>query len=108
MGDHPPITPMKSAEKVYFDEIDWKVYSFIAKNFFATISKKAQYEIQTVAFKIGDEDFILKGRKLLQYGFLEVAPWLGSTDDQDLPKFSEGDEYQISHLTIVERETSPP
>ena len=78
-GDHPPITPVRSADSQDLGDLEWKIYSFISKSFFASISQNAIYEIYTSSFKIGDEDFTLKGRTILAYGFLEVAPWLGST-----------------------------
>lgn len=42
-GDHPPITPVKSANWGSMREIDWMIYEFITWNFLATISKMAKY-----------------------------------------------------------------
>ena len=37
-GDHPPITPVKSASRGSLGDREWKVYEFIAKNFLGSIS----------------------------------------------------------------------
>lgn len=42
-GDHPPITPVKTANKGQLRELEWKIYEFITRNFLATISRKAKY-----------------------------------------------------------------
>ena len=38
VGDHPPITPMKSAEKHQFDHDSWRLYEYIVKHFVGTVS----------------------------------------------------------------------
>lgn len=107
-GDHPPITPVRSADKGELTGLEWTLYQFISRNFFATISSKAKFEIETVNLKIGDEDFTLKGRTIIEMGFLEVAPWLGGGNDIQLPPFKRGQNYPIGQFTLVEKETCPP
>jgi len=43
-GDHPPITPVKSAFKGDLRDHEWKLYNFIARNFFGSISRDAVYD----------------------------------------------------------------
>ena len=43
-GDHPPITPVKSAAKGELKDREWKLYSFISRNFMASISDDALYD----------------------------------------------------------------
>lgn len=43
-GDHPPITPVRSASKTTLKDREWKLYNFIARNFFASISNDAIYD----------------------------------------------------------------
>ena len=62
MGDHPPITPVRSADRGALGPLDWKIYNFIARNFFATISAKAKFKVLNVLFTLGDEEFTLQGR----------------------------------------------
>ena len=43
-GDHPPITPVKSASRASLGEREWKLYNFITRNFFGSISPDASYD----------------------------------------------------------------
>ena len=42
-GDHPPITPVRSANSDELSGIDLRIYEYIASNFLACISKDAVY-----------------------------------------------------------------
>lgn len=107
-GDHPPITPVKCAEKDNLDDYEWKMYQFITQNFLATISKPAKYRVLRVSFKVGIEYFELKGKQLESMGFLEITPWLKPKKEVDLPEFKADEEYQIDNLRVQEGKTSPP
>lgn len=37
-GDHPPITPMKSAQKSHLSDTHWKVYDLVVTQFLASVS----------------------------------------------------------------------
>ena len=43
-GDHPPITPVKSAGKNDLYDREWRLYNFITRNFLACISEDAIYD----------------------------------------------------------------
>ena len=43
-GDHPPITPVKSAARAQLGEREWKLYQFISRNFLGSISSDAIYD----------------------------------------------------------------
>ncbi len=88
-GDHPPITPIKAATDQDLKDRDWKLYNFIARNFMACISQDATYDVIKVGWKVGREDFKLKGSTLAKPGFLDVMPWLGIEDDY-IPLFKKG------------------
>lgn len=38
VGDHPPITPMKSATNVELDGDSWKIYDYIVRHFLGSVS----------------------------------------------------------------------
>ena len=38
VGDHPPITPMRSANRHQLRDNEWKLYDFITRHFLATVS----------------------------------------------------------------------
>lgn len=107
-GDHPPITPVKSAEKDRLGDLEWRVYQFITQNFLATISKPAKYKVLRVLFKVGREYFELKGKQMLSAGFLEITPWLSSAKEVDLPNFNMREKHLIENIRVQEGKTSPP
>lgn len=43
-GDHPPITPMKLANRSDLDGDSWKLYDYITRHFIATVSHFLVYE----------------------------------------------------------------
>lgn len=49
-GDHPPITPVRSASKGSLGDREWKLYNFISRNFLASISPDAIYDEVKVWF----------------------------------------------------------
>lgn len=42
-GDHPPITPMKSASRNELDGDSWRLYDFITRHFIATVTNYRQF-----------------------------------------------------------------
>lgn len=107
-GDHPPITPVKCAEKEKLGDLEWRLYQFITQNFLATISKPAKYKVLRVLFKVGPEYFEMKGKQMIQKGFLEITPWLSSAKEVDLPDIQKGAIYQVEDMRLHEGRTSPP
>jgi DNA topoisomerase III len=49
-GDHPPITPVKSATKDQLGDREWKLYQFITKTFLGSISDDAVFDQVRVEF----------------------------------------------------------
>jgi DNA topoisomerase-3 len=68
------------------DEREWRVYAFIARSFLGCISRDATYDAVAVMFESGNESFNLKGKVLLDPGFLEIMPWQ-KAEEIELPSF---------------------
>lgn len=108
-GDHPPITPVKCAKESQLGEQEWRLYRFITQNFLATISGPAKFKVTKIQFKIGCEQFHLKGKELEEKGYLAITPWLmAKVHDVEYPKFEIDQEYKIDSMTIKEGKTSAP
>lgn len=105
LGDHPPITPVKSASKDSLGGREYKLYEFITRSFLGCISFDAVYDAVKVDFKVGSEEFKLKGQILLEQGFLEIMPW-HLKGDLEIPDLEVGDELQIKSLRITEGKVS--
>ena len=107
IGDNLPIIPVKSVEKGKLGPNEWKVYQFISRNFLASISKPAVLTCLDATFKIGEEIFGYSVQHIDNKGFLEIAPWLNTIKDEELPKFKVMDEYVIDTKKIIDGKTVP-
>lgn len=94
-GDHPPITPMRSASEAELGESDdgaqqpgdlpwgctltqfvpplsgsdgWRLYEYITRHFIATVSQDCRYLQTTIDFLIGTEAFSCTGKTLISAG----------------------------------------
>jgi DNA topoisomerase IA len=56
---------VKAATRGELGEVEWKVYSFIARSFLGCISTDATYDSVAVVFDAADEIFKLQGRILI-------------------------------------------
>lgn len=106
-GDHPPITPVRQASRGELSDGEWKVYSFITRNFLGCISRDATYDMVKVIFEAGGEEFKTKGQQLINEGFLRVMPWQ-SAGDKEIPDFKEGQVIDIKNSKITEGRTDAP
>nr|KAG5699160.1 hypothetical protein BaRGS_014459 [Batillaria attramentaria] len=107
-GDHPPITPMRSARQSDFDPDSWRLYDYITRHFIATLSPNCLYLQTTVYFEIGPERFSCSGKVLTDPGFTEVMPWLALGADEEIPTLKQNTMLDIDEVKLVDRQTSPP
>ncbi|XP_076061847.1 DNA topoisomerase 3-beta isoform X3 [Oratosquilla oratoria] len=107
-GDHPPITPMRSAEKGQLDHDSWRLYEYIVKHFVGTLMPDLTYLSTTANFSIGAENFSITGKTLIDPGFTQVMDWLALSDDEKVPDLKNGEELTILEAKLAERQTSPP
>lgn len=109
-GDHPPITPMKIAQQTDFSDRDtWRVYDYIARHFIATLSGDMKYEQTTVTFSIGSESFSKVGSNVIDPGYTRFMQWQALPSDQKLSSdLKVGDEFLITDVKLLERQTTAP
>ena len=58
---HPPIHPVKNANKNQLPFDEWRIYDILTRHFLATVSKDAELAETTVKATIGGEWFHCKG-----------------------------------------------
>ncbi|XP_067654997.1 DNA topoisomerase 3-beta-1-like [Haliotis asinina] len=107
-GDHPPITPMRSATNSELEHDAWRLYDYITRHFIATVSPDCTYLQTTVSFEIGAELFSCAGKTLLDPGFTEVMTWQAITSDEEMPRFHRDQMLPFKEVKLNERQTSPP
>ncbi|ESW35784.1 hypothetical protein PHAVU_001G264300 [Phaseolus vulgaris] len=107
VGDHPPITPMRSAAEDMLGNDAWKLYQYICQHFIGTVSPDCKYIRRKVEFSIGGESFHCTGQHVVTKGFTAIMPWL-ALNDKNIPSFVKGQKIEVSKLELYEGITSPP
>ena len=108
-GDHPPITPIKSATHNDFDGDTWKIYDYITRNFLGSISPDLKYEHLCISIDIGDEKFTKSGNTALPgFNFTQIMDWQAMQNDIDMPNLKQGDSLNLIEARLSERRTTAP
>lgn len=85
-----------------------RVYDLIVKRFLATFADKAIKQSVRIDMEIEGEKFWLRGRKVLEEGWLEYYAPYGTTDEVILPEMEEGQTLTPKKFLFQEKETKPP
>ncbi|GAB5361342.1 hypothetical protein AAMO2058_000705300 [Amorphochlora amoebiformis] len=108
MGDHPPITPVRSVGRSELGGREWKVYDYVSRHFLASLLGPCVVQNTEVEFSVGSERFSSKGKQITEPGFTNAMPWL-SPEETELPyNFQKGQKFSLARLEIKEGITSPP
>lgn len=107
-GDHPPITPMRCADRNQLDHDSWRLYEYITKHFIGTLMPDCVYLSTTISVAVGSENFSISGKQLIDPGFTKVMDWLALQDEENLPDLKSGDDLAVTEAKLSERQTSPP
>lgn len=107
-GDHPPITPMKLAERGDFDNDTWEVFRYICRHFMATVSKDLKYRSITAKFNINGEIFTATSNELIEPGYTKVMTWQAFGKNEFVTPFKQNDVLKINDVKLVESQTGPP
>ncbi|XP_009371098.1 DNA topoisomerase 3-beta isoform X1 [Pyrus x bretschneideri] len=107
VGDHPPVTPLRSATEDMLGNDAWILYEYICKHFIGTVSPDCKYIRTKVDFSIGGESFHCVGQRVLVKGFTSIMPWL-AINEKNLPQFTKGEKLEVSKVDLHEGLTSPP
>lgn len=106
-GDHPPITPMRSATEDFLGNDAWRLYQYVCEHFLGTLSPDCKYKRIKVSFGISGEIFHSTGYQIIQKGFTSVMPWLAVTE-KNLPQFTEGERIEVLKVDLDQGTTLPP
>ena len=106
--DHPPIYPTsKGTREEIGDEATWKLYEFIVRRFFATLSPDAEWKTLKVNLTADKEPYTITGGRLLVPGWRAVYPY-SKAEETVLPEFSVGKRLELVDKNCEEKETQPP
>ncbi len=106
---HPPIHPLKSAEKSQFDNFDeYRVYELVCRHCFACVAKDAKGSASHVEVSLGFEKFHADGLTVLELNWLEIYPYTRWTSTTTLPALAVGDQLPVQRLEISSGQTEAP
>ncbi|CAK7081632.1 DNA topoisomerase 3 [Tissierella carlieri] len=113
--DHHAIIPTE--QRVLLSELndnERKIYDLVVKRFLAVLYPPSEYEQTTIKAKIGDENFIAKGKRVISAGWKEVYSNNyydedeEDNEDQNLPVINKGDTLKVISLVQTTGKTKPP
>lgn len=113
--DHHAIIPTE--QRVLLSELndnERKIYDLAVKRFLAVLYPPFEYEQTTIKAKIGEENFIAKGKRTISLGWKEVysnnyyEEDEEDNEDQNLPVINKGDTLRVTSLVQTTGKTKPP
>lgn len=107
VGDHPPITPMRSASEDMLGSDAWRIYQYVCQHFLGTLSPDCKYTRTKIEFSVGGEFFHCVGQRITVKGFTAIMSWL-AVSEKNLPQFTEGEKIEMSKVELFEGKTAPP
>lgn len=116
VSDHHAIIPTEEyVNYSAFNDKERKIYDLVIKRFLAVLSPAHEYEQLTIEALIGKENFIARGKTVLQAGWKEVYENRYDDDDssddvkeQLLPRIEKGDVLKTKLIAGTSGQTKPP
>ena len=116
VSDHHAIIPTEGYVNFSaFTDKERKIYDLVVKRFLAVLFPAFEYEQLTLRAKIGDENFVARGKTILSMGWKEVYENHFEEDDasddlkeQILPRIETGDTLNVKLIAQTSGQTKPP
>lgn len=115
VSDHHAIIPTE--ESVVYSNLsdsEKKIYDLVVKRFLSVLLPPYEYERTTIKAKIQGEEFVAKGKRVLNLGWKEIYERdyydedSEDDDDQNLPKINKGDKLKVERVRETQGKTTPP
>lgn len=116
VSDHHAIIPTESyVNYSAFTDKERKIYDLVVKRFLAVLFPAFEYEQLTLRAKIGDENFVARGKTILSSGWKEVYENRFEDEDaaddlkeQILPRIEKGMTLNLKLIAQTSGQTNPP
>ncbi|MED1467339.1 DNA topoisomerase III [Bacillus salipaludis] len=115
VSDHHAIIPTEGYVNFSaFTDKERKIYDLVVKRFLAVLFPAFEYEQLTLRAKIGDENFVARGKTILATGWKEVYENRFEDEDADdlkeqiLPRIEKGDTLNVKLIAQTSGQTNPP
>jgi DNA topoisomerase III len=116
VSDHHAIIPTEGYVNFSaFTDKERKIYDLVVKRFLAVLYPAFEYEQLTLRAKIGDENFVARGKTILSSGWKEV--YANHFEDEEagddlkeqiLPRIEKGDTLNVKLIAQTSGQTNPP
>ncbi|WHY01673.1 DNA topoisomerase III [Neobacillus sp. DY30] len=116
VSDHHAIIPTESYVNFSaFTDKERKIYDLVVKRFLAVLFPAFEYEQLTLRAKIGEENFVARGKTILSSGWKEVYENRFEDEDaaddlkeQILPRLEKNNTLNVKLIAQTSGQTSPP
>jgi DNA topoisomerase III len=116
VSDHHAIIPTESYVNFSaFTDKERKIYDLVVKRFLAVLFPAFEYEQLTLRAKIGEENFVARGKTILSTGWKEVyqnrfedEAGVDDLKEQILPRIEKSDTLNLKLIAQTSGQTSPP
>ncbi|WNS80258.1 DNA topoisomerase III [Domibacillus sp. DTU_2020_1001157_1_SI_ALB_TIR_016] len=116
VSDHHAIIPTEDYVNFSaFTDKERKIYDLVVKRFLAVLLPAFEYEQLTLRAKIGNENFVARGKTILSNGWKEAYENRFEDDDaendlkeQILPSIEQGDKLDVKLIVQTSGQTKPP
>ncbi len=116
VSDHHAIIPTE--QPVFLNNLDdkeRKIYDLVVKRFLAALYPAFEYEQTTLTAKIGGENFVARGKRIISQGWKEVyenryedEEAADELAEQNLPPLNKGELLKVAGLLQTKGETKAP
>lgn len=105
--DHPPIYPVRAANKNRMKGEKWALYELVVRRFMATLAPDAELRVQNAELDINGEKFLAHGESLVSEGWYRYYPYI-RFKGKGMPKLREGQDVKVLEVLADEDSTKPP
>ena len=105
---HPCVYPTGEKPEEKLTGPQQKLYDLIVRRFFSTFGKPALVESVRVELDVDGQPFFIRGRRVLEEGWLTYYGPYGATEEILFPQVSEGQVIAVKEIRFEEKQTQPP
>jgi DNA topoisomerase-3 len=107
--DHHAIIPAETTPNLNrLSPEEKNIYNLIVKRFFAVFYPKYRYSITRITMQVETEQFMARGKTVIDWGWKYFYKNETKQNEQVLPKIQKGDTRPVTGSEILEKKTSPP
>jgi DNA topoisomerase-1 len=104
---HPAVYPTGNLPERTLDSAEKNIWSLVVRRFMATFGEPAIQETAKVTVSINGQRFHLRGRQILEEGWLRFYKPYVRSEDASLPPMEEGQRVSVKRVILEDKFTQP-